>query len=69
MYIPITMDFNYLQFCDMCICNSTFITSFDCFPLTPILDQHLDQPVHLRLHEQRFQTSFPHITQDEAHGP
>ena len=40
-----------------------------CDPLKLISDQHLDQPVYLRLHEQRFQKSFPHVTQNEGHGP
>ena len=31
-------------------------------------DQHLDQPVHLRLHEQRFQKSLSDSASDEEQG-
>ena len=33
-----------------------------------VSDQHLDQPIYLRLHEQGFQTSFSRVTQSEKRG-
>ena len=59
--------FNYIT--SQFISSSYFVyTSFNHSVLL-ISDQYLDQPVYLRLHEQRFQKSFSHITRNKGHGP